>query len=466
MPYSALLRPRREVLSPEGVDGIIDLANLTSTRRKALEKDAVRFFALTYPTADIRRVLEELDRRFNTDKQTAGLFLFEGLKGTGKSHLLLLIYHLFNSRAEASEWLRRHCLQCRLPNDAVVVINKFTDLPLSSIWDFIYVQLGLPPTEKTLVHPGQMDMERSLSGKRLVLIFDELEQGVRVISDAAIRAQNIAFLQLLSEWGNRSSEVTMFASIYSTEEEPGQTLKRVPSNRLQFSQLEDRVKVVLHRLFENSDGLDKDAVAAVVSSYVNVWRRHSPLPESYMDRFRSSYPFTPDLTDILLKRIPARGGFQGVRGALGFLANLVRLTHEKTDIITPGHANLDDSEVRTRLGDLEPSGDLIERARTDATNLAAKYPLASELTAATFLYTVSSTVGSRQAGCTVEELQRSALSVGTDINDLTQALHALEKYGAHFHYREGRYYFDPEEQPDAKVEFKSLFVSDEILCET
>ena len=68
-----------------------------------------------------------------------------------------------------------------------------------------------------------------------------------------------------------------------------------------------------------------------------------------------------DLTDILLKRTPARGGFQGVRGALGFLANLVRLTHEKTDIIEPGHANLDDSEVRTRFGDLEPSGDLIER---------------------------------------------------------------------------------------------------------
>jgi uncharacterized protein len=94
MPYSGLFKARREVLSSEGVDGIIDLANLASTKRKALEKDPTRFFSLTFPTADIRRVLEELDRRFNTDRQTAGLFLFEGLKGTGKSHLLLLIYTL------------------------------------------------------------------------------------------------------------------------------------------------------------------------------------------------------------------------------------------------------------------------------------------------------------------------------------------------------------------------------------
>ncbi len=49
MPYASFLRPRREVLSPEGVDGIIDLANLISAKKRALEKDPERFFALTVP---------------------------------------------------------------------------------------------------------------------------------------------------------------------------------------------------------------------------------------------------------------------------------------------------------------------------------------------------------------------------------------------------------------------------------
>ncbi len=460
MAYSVLLKPRREVLSGEGIDGIIDLANLLSSRRKALERDATRFFELTWPTADIRRVIGELDKRFSTDQPTPGLFLFEGLKGTGKSHLLLLIYHLFNSRTEASKWLARHGLQCRLPTDAVVVINKFTDLPLASIWDFIYAKLGLPLSGKTLVHPNLKSMEDALAGRRLVLIFDEIEQGIRVISEPAIRDQNVAFLQMLSEWGNRSNQVTLFASIYSSAEEPGQTLKRVPSCRIQFSQFEDRERVVLHRLFENAERLDRSAAASVVSSYVNVWRRHGTVPENFEARFCNSYPFSPELTELLLKRVPARGGFQGVRGALGFLANLVRLTHQTTDIISPGHASLEDQEVRTRLADLEPSGDLIERARTDAANVSGKFPLARDIAAAAFLYTVSSPVGSKQTGATSEELQRSVLGLGTDINDFNQALRALEKYGAHFHSREGRYYFDPEEQPDAKVEFKSLNVSE------
>jgi len=458
MPYQTLLKARPEVLSAQGVDGIIDLANLVSGRKRALEKDASRFFSLTWPTADIRRVVEELDRRFNSEQQTAGLFLSEGLKGAGKSHLLLLVYHLFNSRPEAAEWLKRHGLQCRLPDDALVVINKFTDLPLAAIWDFIYERLGLPATGKTIVHPGQPEVEKAISGKRLVLIFDELEQGISVIADPAIQAQNVAFLQMLSEWGNRSTQITLFASIYSTQQEPGQTLKRVPNCRLQFSQFADREKVVLHRLFENAEAVDRNAIATVIDSYVNIWRRHAPVAEDYASRFRNSFPFSPDLTKILLERVPARGGFQGVRGALGFMAALVRLTYEKADLITPAHASLDESDVRTRLADLTSDGDLIERARTDANNLSGKYPLASLIAAATFLYTVSSPVGTKQTGCTIEELQRAVLTLDTDINDFTQALRALEKYGAHFHFREARYYFDPEEQPDAKVEYKSLFV--------
>ncbi len=42
---------------------------------------------------------------------------------------------------------------------------------------------------------------------------------------------------------------------------------------------------------------------------------------------------------------------------------------------------------------------------------------------------------------------------------------AFEKYASHFWYREARYYFDLEENPDAKVEFYSLRVSEETARE-
>lgn len=91
MSYSDLLTPRRDVLSEDGIEGIVDLANLEEKGR--LEAKPADFFSLTYPTADIRRVVETLHRRFSGDRSAPGLFLFEGLKGSGKSHLLVLAYH-------------------------------------------------------------------------------------------------------------------------------------------------------------------------------------------------------------------------------------------------------------------------------------------------------------------------------------------------------------------------------------
>ena len=66
MSFPDLLNPRKEVLSEEGIEGIIDLDNALSQRRGKLEPDPGRFLALTYTTNDVRRVLRELHDRFNS----------------------------------------------------------------------------------------------------------------------------------------------------------------------------------------------------------------------------------------------------------------------------------------------------------------------------------------------------------------------------------------------------------------
>ncbi len=456
MSFSEILKPRPEVLSEEGIDGIIDLANLEAPKGKKLEANPKRFLALTYPTADVWRVIQKLSDRFSDRKDAPGLFLFEGLKGTGKSHLLLMIYHLFKNYEIAKEWLDSHKMYCELPQDSVVVVNKFTDLPLYSIWDFIFERLTTQRRKKSIVQPGLAEVEEVLGDKRLILILDELEQGIRVISDPSLKAQNIAFLQMLSEWANRSDKVTVFAGIYSDKEEPGSTLKRVPSCRVQFAYSADRAKVVLHRLFENYLEFNQDTCTPIVDSYLNAWRRQQlSSAEEYRSKMLLTYPFLPELLELILERVPARGGFQSVRGALGFLANMVRLTYGKAYVITAAHANLHDREVATRLSDLDPSGDLIPRARANLDELKDQL-LASEIGAAVMLYTLTSSGRSR--GATREELIRHVLNPKVDINDFEKTLLAFQKYASHFHVQEGRYFFDLEENADAKVEFRSLTI--------
>jgi hypothetical protein len=460
MSFADLLTPRKEVLSDDGIEGIVDLANLADSRRRKLETKPDVFFALTYPTADIRRIVDVLDQRYAQKGTTPGLFLFEGLKGVGKSHLLLFIYHLFKSPKEAKTWLARHGLTCRVPEGVTPVVNKFTDLPLLSVWDFIFEQVTGRRPSKSTIQPGLAEVEAALSGRQVVLIFDELEQGVRVLQDSAVRAQNIAFLQMLSEWGNRSNQVTLFASIYSDQEEPGATLKRVPACRVQFAQAQDRARVVLHRIFANYLDFRPESAGAVVDSYVNTWRRHAHFDaDAHRRAMLDGYPFVPDLLEIMLRRVPARGGFQNVRGALGFLAHLVRLTHTGADLITPSHANILDREVAVRLSDLDPGSDLITRAQGNLVELTKTVPAAVEIASTTLLYTLTG-VDSRTHGATRDELIRSVLRPGGDINDFEQGLRAFEKYAAYFHSQEGRYFFDREENADARVEFHSLKIDE------
>jgi len=80
----------------------------------------------------------------------------------------------------------------------VPVVNKFTDLPLLSVWDFVFAQVTGRPPPKSTIQPSLAEVEAALNGRQVVLIFDELEQGVRVLQDSAVRAQNVAFLQMLS----------------------------------------------------------------------------------------------------------------------------------------------------------------------------------------------------------------------------------------------------------------------------
>jgi hypothetical protein len=462
MSVSDIIKPRKEVLH-DAIEGIIDLANLDDPKKRKIEARPDTFFDLTYPTADIRRVLSLLDQRFGAKGDAPGLFLFEGLKGSGKSHLLLLIYHLVSSPASAQAWLARNGITCRLPTDATVVVNKFTDLPLYSIWDFVFTKLTDKRPERAVVQPSLDEVRTALGDRRLVLILDEIEQGIRVIADPAVRAQNVAFLQMLSEWGSRTDQVTIFASIYSDHEEPGATLKRVPRCDVNFAmggnggtsnaRLADRAHVVLHRLFENYLTFDTSRAEGVVDSYLNGWRRQLTVDGDARALLLQTYPFSPEVLDIILRRVPTRGGFQNVRGALGFLGQMVRLHHDRVDLITAAHAPILDRDIATRLSDLDAGGDLINHARGNIDELKA-YPLASEISSTTMLYTLTGT--GRNVGATKEEILKSVIAPATDVNDVERTLLAFQKYASHFHLQEGRYFFDLEENADAKVEFRSL----------
>jgi hypothetical protein len=88
-----------------------------------------------------------------------------------------MIYHLFQNHQIALKWLDENGLSCKIPQDAVVIINKFTDDPHDSIWNMIFEALGTK-AKKGGTHPKLAEFEKALGDRKIILIFDELEQGI------------------------------------------------------------------------------------------------------------------------------------------------------------------------------------------------------------------------------------------------------------------------------------------------
>lgn len=458
MPYNAYLKPRQEVISDKDtIDGIIDIANVFEIKKKILENNPQKFFELTYLTDDIKKVISKLNNRFKSNTDCPGLFLFEGFKGSGKSHLLLLIYHLFKNRKEGQKWLSENNIKCDIPDNVSIIINKFTDNPTDSIWNLISEKITNSKFHETNTHPGLDDFVKLIGDKKIILIFDELEQGIKVIrNDASKQAQNIAFLQMLTEYANRTNNITLFTSIYNEQYEPGSTLKRIQNRvSIQFNQSKEKNKVILHRLFENYINFDINSVSVVIENYIEIYKKYSSIQfdwDKEKQKMFKTYPFSPDLMDIIINRIPPTGGFQNVRGALAFLANLVKLTYLKKDLITPADALITDETTMTMLGDLDSNG-LIAKAENNFEELKDK-PLSIQLSSAVLLYSLTGQPG--KIGAARDELLLSIMTPEININDFDQIVNIFQKYASYFHYKESRYFFDIQENADAKVEYQSL----------
>ncbi len=439
------------------LDSVIDLEKLNSGQPKCIERDASQLFSLTYPTKEFHSMFRILSRRFDpTQDQTessAGLILAEGVKGQGKSHALLVAYHLFANQEMAKPWLESLGYFWNPPNNTLVLVEKFTDqyLPFNSLWFYLGNKLQTSWDQDR--PPSLTEFRTALADRHVVLIFDELERGITNIPDASRRSQNLSFLQMISEEANRNQQVTLVAAIYDGAVDPGATLKRIPRLELRFRNSEDRAAIVRHRLFSNAQSYDRKAAEDLIQSYVNTWKRlGAHITDEYMARLQGAFPFLPELMDLIFERIGGGDIFQGTRGALGLLGGMLDAAGPNAGLLTAAHCKLSDQGCADRLQDLDPSGATITCATGNLRELKT-LPYSEALASATLLASLVPTEKAR--GVSKDELIRHVAEPGCDPNQFEATLEAFRRYGSYFHLQEDRFYFDIEENENAKVELEA-----------
>lgn len=462
VPYGQLLTIRPEVFEPHGLVSVVDLSVVTGRRRRSRRKrtevgdaqaallDPDRFFDITYPTHEIVQTLQLLAKRMTEPQAVPGTILLAGHYGSGKSHVMLAAHHALTAPDVAQAWATRWSLPpLDLPEDPLVLTRSFIQRAEGALWDVLLEALDHGEVPASAYVDGE-HIEAILPDRPVVLILDELERWYDA-QDASTQSRNRNFLQALTEVSMRHPRLTVLTSVLGEHPEPGDTIRRVKPLELGFKSSQDRERVVQYRLFaDRMEEPARRAATEVAQAYGDAYRAAGlDRVDELQASLQQTWPFTPELMDILTKKVPAIGGFMNTRGVLRFLAHILRATHDRRPVVSSQDLPLADDDVRNTLKTLAPSDEIIRRALGDNYEAVPDdLPHKDSLFSALVLYSVADP---GRPGATDAEILTSVLDPGENPVRIRDSLNQLKQVAFNLHVENDRYLFKAAENPHARI---------------
>ena len=367
-PFHKFATPRQDVL-----DGAMDKSVYAASLGDLLHHSAAgrtywdrgEFNRLTYTTDGLGAALDDIRKRLQ-EQTGSGFRQIVTSFGGGKTHSMIAMYHA------CRDW----------GADSVVIDGGDLDPSTQTIWGEIERQLDDTIDRMSgMVAPGGGAILKLLDRPKPVLILiDEIADyldgskgvpgGKRKaaaasvgVGDSNMAVQTVTFLQRLSNKVAQLPNVCIVISLPDidqvSEKEHYAQVQRVASRRKQIvtvATYDDIPHIVRRRLFETGEDIMSDRASDTIQEYVAECVRGHSIPQdeaaAYAERFRSTYPFTPDVIDVLYKRWGSYPSFQRTRGVLRLLSSVVHsLLKSDRPYITLSDIDLNVNEIRTELTD-------------------------------------------------------------------------------------------------------------------
>ena len=431
-----------------------DLWEVCKNRGPDEYRDAKRFFDKTYRTEGLSNLLAVVQKRLEGNGGDP-VIQIQTPFGGGKTHTLIALYH------NAKIW------------DAKTVVIVGTALSTdTTLWGLLEQQLTGKVTKcKGQTAPGREVLRDLLDSHQPVLILmDEVLEyvtkaaGVKV-GDSTLAAQTIAFMQELSECAGICDKVclavTLPSSILEHYDEKAETLYQQlqkVSGRVEkiYTPVEEHeiTKIIRRRLFSTID--DKYA-KRVVKEFMDYADKEGILPagvqpSEYRDRFHDSYPFMPEVIDVLYHKWGSFPTFQRTRGVLRLLSLVIyAIKGLNKPYISLADFDLSNQEIRQEL--LKHIGaeynSVLAADITDA-HAGAKlvdaqigkayqgFQLGRRTATTIFMYSFS---GGADRGTTVGEIKRSATTLDNPSSVIVVAVDLLKGKLFYLQNIGDRYYF-------------------------
>jgi hypothetical protein len=369
----------------------------------AVYRDPDAFFKATFPTSDLRQLLEEVLASLAGKGGYNRVLKLRTHFGGGKSHVLAALLHAARSRKALNAIPERRGFADPGSVDVAVfdgekfgaTEGKVLDdgRTFRTMWGWIAWQFGpdkyalVEENDRDRVSPGGDVIRKILAGKPKLILLDEvlkyMERAAAVaILDSTLQRQAMDFVQNLTvEVANSKNAAMVYSLQWSAREALGNIalLQAIDHLTGRVDQLRepvtgDEILLVLQKRLLGgtpSEELARAVAEAYCQAVVGMWRAHAETPGAKKEaeehgleleqRMRAAYPFHPALIDVMKDRWSSVDGFQRTRGALRFLASCLHSLKKHggaSALLGPAEIPIGDPEVRRNmLKDLDPKQD-------------------------------------------------------------------------------------------------------------
>ena len=424
-PWIKVVEPHVDVMQGTSTqsDYAVDLSQVVNGKMIGSQyTNPALFFQKTFITEGMKSLLGDVIRRLNGKGGEPVIQLQTGFGG-GKTHSLLAVYHMVHSNGIPTRDLmgleavleEAGCSSVPQANFAVI---DGTDLApaqpevkegctLNTIWGRLAWSLGGKEAYNLL---RKSDEEHTSPGKGIliellnrfspcVVLVDELVAYFRQLPENNVLPSgsfgtNLSFIQSLTEAVKSCPTAILLASLPESEAEAGDTkgertiqilgkvFGRVHS-LWKTAGVEESFEIVRRRLFQSMTQTqlsDRDAVCEAYFTLYEKDKEHFPAitqESHYLERLKKSYPFHPELFDLLYEYWAQLEDFQKTRGVLKLLSSVAYhlwKDHSSGLMIMPSDIPLIYDDIRGGCTNVLPKGwDQVIRSDIAGSSSKASY---------------------------------------------------------------------------------------------
>ncbi|MDQ6877157.1 MAG: DUF499 domain-containing protein [Candidatus Dormibacteraeota bacterium] len=407
-PWHQVVTPRKDLREGKPLDASEFAIHLQQVKAGTAPDDYIdpeRFFQRTYLTRGLKDVAIEVLRRLSGETVNAAPVINLTTQfGGGKTHALVMLYHLLNGGPAALAWpgvqdIVREAGLKTVPQARIAIFVGTDFDPISgrsgpgeprrmTPWGDIAWQLAgeagfdtVREQDRLRLRPGGDVLRALLPRDRPVLVLmDEvlnflnvaraIKAGDTETKQSSLASQFMAFVQALTEEASGRAGLVLVMALPKSEtemsaedQEDFRRLQRL-SSRVDrpyiLSEGLEISEIIRRRLFEDLGPVaERKATSRAYAKAVSGDRQLLPQWFAFdraTDAFEASYPFHPTVLSVFERKWQTAPGFQRTRGVLRMLALWVSQTYQaayrggrREPLITLGAAPLEDPAFRAAI---------------------------------------------------------------------------------------------------------------------